>query len=144
VLVPSSLVSMMQLALVLLLLIIGAAVFLIMRKPAQKTPTAKARPACGATASPYSSVSIMLPESCCSAVQAIEGTRFLQKESPQLPLDNCTTTPCKCGFIRHEDRRHEEEDRRAIHGLRAEMYALNTGDERRVRRGRRSYDLTKT
>ncbi|MEP1472695.1 MAG: hypothetical protein ABJK25_17110 [Halieaceae bacterium] len=131
----------MQIVLVLLLLIIAAAAFLTLRKPAQKSSTPKARPVSTPAAPPYSSVSIMLPKNCCSAAQTLEGTRFLHKESPQLPLANCTTTPCKCGFIRHEDRRHEEEDRRAIHGLRAQMYALNTGDERRVRRGRRSYDL---
>ena len=132
----------MQIALILLLLFVGVAAFLMLRQPAQKKPTTRARPASTPPASRYSSVSIMLPKNCCASAQSLVGARFLTKEAPQLPLANCNTTPCKCGFMRHEDRREEDEDRRAIHGLRAELHALHTGEERRQRRGRRSYDLS--
>jgi hypothetical protein len=131
----------MQIALILVLLLGGVAAFLMFRQPVQKKPATKARPASTPPPSRYSSVSIMLPQNCCSSAQSLAGARFLTKEAPQLPLANCNTTPCKCGFIRHEDRREEDEDRRAIHGLRAELHALHTGEERRQRRGRRSYDL---
>jgi len=131
----------MQIALILVLLFVGVAAFLMFRQPAQKKPSSKVRSASTPPASRYSSVSLMLSKNCCSSAQNMAGARFLKKEAPQLPLANCTTTPCKCGFIRHEDRREEDEDRRAIHGLRAELHALHTGQERRQRRGRRAYDL---
>ena len=130
----------MQIALILVLLFVGVAAFLIFRQPAQKKPTAGARSASTAPSSPYSSVSLMLPSNCCSAAQAFAGARFLKNEAPRLPLAGCTITQCKCRYKRHEDRREEDEDRRAIHGLRAQMHALHTGEERRQRRGRRAYD----
>jgi len=131
----------MQIAIFLVLLFVGVAAFLMFRQAPQKKPNTKVRPASTPPPSRYSSVSIMLPRNCCSSAQSLAGARFLAQEAPQLPLADCTITPCKCGFIRHKDRREEDEDRRAIHGLRAELHALHTGEERRKRRGRRSYDL---
>ena len=33
---------------------------------------------------------------CCEAVQRLAGRVFLAQESPQLPLDACTETGCRC------------------------------------------------
>ena len=132
----------MQAALLVIVLALAVGAYLVMRKPAKPTrsrPNKKA--ADKVPASRYSSLSIMLPKSCCSAAQDLSGQRFLTHEVPKLPLATCTMTPCKCGYMRHEDRREDEGDRRAIYGLRAELHALHTGEERRKRKGRRSGDL---
>ena len=132
----------MQVALIAIVIILGFGAYLMMRKPdkpSRKTP--KKQAAQSPSYSRYSSVSIMLPKSCCGAAQELVGQRLLAHEAPKLPLASCTMTPCKCGYMRHEDRRLDDGDRRAIYGLRAEMHALQTGEERRKRKGRRAGDL---
>jgi hypothetical protein len=44
-------------------------------------------------------------------VQALAKNRFLAKEAPRLPLDECTVADCQCEYKHHDDRR-DEEDRR--------------------------------
>lgn len=90
---------------------------------------------------PYQSLSLMLPVAHCGAASSLADKRFLKRDAPSLPLKDCDRTSCKCGFIKHNDRREDEEDRRALYGLRAELHAIHSGDERRKRRGRRAGDF---
>ena len=89
----------------------------------------------------YQSLSLMLPIAHCDAAGSLAEKRFLKREAPSLPLQGCNQTTCKCGFVNHTDRREDEGDRRALYGLRAEMHAIHTGNERRKRRGRRASDF---
>jgi len=141
----------MQIFLAIFLVTIGIGVFLVMRKPTQsKKATAKAPkqktgngPAAKSSASdfPFQSVSIMTAKICCDGATNLSGQKFLIKQAPKLPLSQCTSCACKCGYIRHTDRRDDDGDRRALYGLRAELHALQNDHERRTRTGRRSIDF---
>ncbi|MEP6388943.1 MAG: hypothetical protein ABJ056_03370 [Halioglobus sp.] len=130
------------------ILLIGGAAFVIVMawkllrstpgKPAQR-PGHKARQA--QSHNPYQSLSLMLPIAHCNAASSLADKRFLKREVPSLPLKGCDKATCKCGFLKHSDRREDEDDRRALYGLRAEMHAIHTGTERRKRRGRRASDF---
>jgi hypothetical protein len=130
-----------------LLVICGAVivVFLVWRllssssskQPGQRT----SKPQQASARSPYLSMSLMLPIKHCASAAEVENKRFLVREAPTLPLDGCDHTTCKCGFIKHPDRREDDSDRRALYGLRAELHAINAGNERRKRRGRRASDF---
>jgi len=130
------------------ILLIGGAAFVIVMawkllkstpdKPAKRSGR-KARQA--QDHNPYQSMSLMLPIAHCDAISSLADRRFLKREAPSLPLKDCDKATCKCGFIKHADRREEDDDRRALYGLRAEMHAIHTGNERRKRRGRRAGDF---
>jgi hypothetical protein len=123
-------------------LLAGAGVFLYMKKPAKKKPgrnkSSRSRPA----VSQYSSVSIMTPSVCCGAASDLVGSKFLVKNAPKLPLPACDRAGCKCGYMHHTDRRDEDAERRAMYGMRSELHALHTGNERRERKGRRAVDFS--
>ena len=141
----------MQIFLAIFLLIIGIGIFLVMRKPTQakkapaKVPKQKASnrdvPKIPASDSSFQAVSIMTPAMCCDGAASLSDKKFLIKQAPKLPLSQCTSCACKCGYIRYADRRDDDGDRRALYGLRAELHALQNGLERRIRTGRRSMDF---
>ena len=130
------------------ILLIGGAAFVIVMawkllrstpdKPSQR-PKRSGRQA--PSHNPYQSLSLMLPIAHCGAASSLADKRFLKRDAPSLPLKDCDKTTCKCGFVKHTDRREDEGDRRALYGLRAELHAIHTGDERRKRRGRRASDF---
>ncbi|MEP4487101.1 hypothetical protein [Marinobacter alexandrii] len=130
------------------ILLIGGAAFVIVmawrllnsgsNKPANQPRTRSAQPQ---NHNPYQSLSLMLPIAHCDAASSLADKRFLKREAPSLPLQGCNKATCKCGFVKHTDRRDDEGDRRALYGLRAEMHAIHTGNERRKRRGRRTGDF---
>ena len=137
----------MELFLAVLVVIIGAAVFLMRRSPAPARATnsrTKPPPADRANkqgeSTRYQAVSIMTATTCCGGAQEIEGKRYLVREAPKLPLAACDNTTCKCGYMRYPDRREDEGDRRGPPGLKSELFALNEGEERRNSRGRRWAD----
>ncbi len=121
--------------------ILGVVLFVVFKSGAEQPASHGKKTSSANPSARYSSVSIMTPRSCCQAAQALVSSRFLVREAPQLPLEKCNLTHCKCGYIRHEDRRDDGGDRRAMYGLRSELHALHSGEERRHRRGRRAGDL---
>ena len=137
----------MEIVLAVLVVVIGAAVFLMRRSPtpARATPTrAKSTPVDRSNkqgaSTQFQAVSIMTPKACCGDARDIEGKRYLIREAPKLPLAGCDAGDCKCGYMRYPDRRDDEGDRRGPPGLKSELFALNEGEERRSSRGRRWAD----
>ena len=130
-----------------ILLIGGAAFVIVMAWKLLKSNPDKSARRSGRKArqaqdhSPYQSMSLMLPIAHCNAASSLADRRFLKREAPSLPLKDCDKATCKCGFIKHTDRREDDDDRRALYGLRAELHAIHTGNERRKRRGRRASDF---
>jgi len=126
---------------VVVILLVGAGVFFVSRKPTAKKSVGKKSVSSQDNTRPYASVSIMAPKACCEAANELVDQRFLVREAPEVPLSRCTSPSCKCGYIKHTDRRHGEEERRALYGLKSELHVLDSGKERRVRKGRRQSDF---
>jgi hypothetical protein len=95
--------------LVIFLLVIAAAVaaFFWFRKESAAKTMAQPRP----VSNRFHAVTIRFGQDACPAVQALAKNRFLAKEAPRLPLDECTVADCQCEYKHHDDRR-DEEDRR--------------------------------
>lgn len=93
------------------------------------------------TRSPYLATSISFKRCGCTAVKAIGKTRFLTSATvPKLPLAECSAATCGCRFIRHQDRRSTQGDRRAIYSLQTDLYTHGQESERRMKKGRRESD----
>lgn len=108
-------------------------------------PTAKKKPG-GSKASPYQAASITSNDSACAcdAVKAIEGNRFLSRDIPVLPLQDCTSPNCTCSYTRYHDRRGFNGDRRAIASIAASQIQMNrqgkNSNHRNQTPGRRTVD----
>ncbi len=77
-------------------------------------------------------------ENCCSAVQTLNGKRFLSADAPVLPLTDCANpSGCRCVYERFDERRGSLR-READIGLPARTHAQVI--EKRVGLGRRSTD----
>jgi len=126
---------------VVIILLVSAGIFFASRTPAAERPVREKAVTPPDSTWPYASVSIMATKKCCEAGQQLIGRRFLIREAPKVPLARCTSSSCKCGYIKHTDRRDSEEDRRALYGLRSELHVLDSGKERRIRKGRRQSDF---
>ena len=86
----------------------------------------------------WSAVSILSTGSSCEAARGLKGKRFLSAEAPRLPLSECTLPgACRCTYRKYADRRGGPRREADTTGLRRSAPA---GQERRVRRGRRSSD----
>ena len=108
-------------------------------KPRQSRPTTARRPA--SQSGKYHAVSINSGHSGCSAAKALSSKRFLTRvKVPSLPVANCTSASCICGYIRHADRRSVQGDRRALYSMQSELYGLEGAQDRRGKRGRRALD----
>ena len=95
--------------------------------------------------SPYRATSISCGANACSSAREIGGKRFLDVEQsvPILPLSGCDAESCKCTYKHHDDRRSEDEERRHVNSLRADLYTHSGNDDRRQsKRGRRKSDLS--
>jgi hypothetical protein len=139
----------MELALAALVVIVGAAVFLLRRssRPARAAPVRTKVPSTDRSnkqgaSTLYQAVAIMTPKACCGSASELEGRRYLVREAPKLPLATCDESTCKCGYMRYPDRRDDEGDRRGPPGLKSELFALNEGEDRRSTRGRRWADFS--
>lgn len=139
----------MELALAVLVVVIGAAVFLMRRSrtsaraaPSRDRPAQADRTNRQGASTQYQAVAIMTPRACCGSARELEGKRYLVREAPKLPLATCDATACKCGYMRYPDRRDDEGDRRGPPGLKSELFALNEGEDRRSSRGRRWADFS--
>ena len=92
----------------------------------------------------YHAVTV-LPGGCsCSAVAALDGQRFLTRENvPNLPLLECSSANCTCRYVHHEDRRGDNDNRRAAYSMQTEFYGLDAKNrDRRAKQGRRATDVT--
>jgi hypothetical protein len=67
------------------------------------------------------------------------GTRFLSIEAPLLPLAGCSmSAKCRCSYQHHDDRRGLSRRTPDVWNPGRVSYS---GEERRLKRGRRSADL---
>jgi hypothetical protein len=131
----------------IVLLIVLAVVWLVVRR--RDGGTSKARPApakrtLGATSatpdsdtSEFHAVSIKALASSCQAAKLIQGKRYLSNAAPKLPLDGCDAATCKCRFVHHEDRRTGD-DRRNPYGGNIGIDPGVHDQERRKPRDRRA------
>ncbi|MEH6581694.1 MAG: hypothetical protein V7754_07140 [Halioglobus sp.] len=89
---------------------------------------------------PHSSASIKCEDCACEAVQQLEGQRFLVRDVPKLPLQDCTSATCQCSYTRYKDRRVFGAERRALYSLKSDLHILGGEEEHRMKEGRRSTD----
>ena len=59
----------------------------------------------GTQANLYHSVTIKAMPGSCVTAKALKGIRFLSKEAPALPLEDCDVETCICRYDHHTDRR---------------------------------------
>jgi hypothetical protein len=94
--------------------------------PAQKKPRTT-----------WHAVSIVPGYRCCPAAKQLEGQRFLSKDAPPLPLQDCGRSDCTCRYQHHDDRRKGPRRAREL-GVAVDGWVE---DERRApARGRRKTD----
>ena len=86
-------------------------------------------------ATEFHAVSLKLRSDACGAAKALESQRFLPKDAPMLPLNDCDNPNCQCKYEHHDDRRAGPR-RDAEVGLPSEA----PSEERRSSRGRRVDD----
>ena len=114
------------------------------KKPAAKTAKAKTTTAPPAAQQhPFRATSIVLGENPCEAARALAEQPYLDKDrnTPLLPLADCTAARCTCKYAHQQDRRDMDEDRRFSSSLQSEVYYTSDNKNRRIkRRGRRDYD----
>ncbi len=90
---------------------------------------------------PYHAISCRSGAGNCAAVETLKDQRFLVEDAPQLPLADCTSSErCKCKYLHHQDRRDNDDDRRALYGIKSEFYEYSSKQDRRVKNGRRESD----
>ena len=89
----------------------------------------------GAPAGPYHSVTIKSLRSSCVTARALKDIRFLSREAPALPLEDCDVATCSCRYEHHTDRRGGP--RRGAEMGAAKIPSMS-GEEKRLERDRRS------
>lgn len=105
---------------------------------------ARKRPALTASANSgtradFRGCTIQPGQDSCASVTQLRKKRFLQKEVPRLPLPDCGRLQCDCRYQRHEDRRHQDDDRRLPGAAATQLYPHSAKERRRVN-GRRAQD----
>jgi hypothetical protein len=108
-------------------------------KPALRKKTATTK------ITPFQAAAITSNDSkcACDAVKQLEGRRFLAREAPLLPLQDCTSPACTCSYTRYRDRRGINGDRRAIASVVASQIQVerqNGSNHRNQLQGRRTSD----
>jgi hypothetical protein len=134
----------MTTSIILVLVFLGLALMLTSRlssggkkgkKTTRKATTEKVR------RNPYQAVSIRYGTNACDAAREIKDKRFRVAEAPLTPLPECTrATDCSCKYVRHDDRRSNQGDRRLPVALSSELFERTGRVNRRQRVGRRSSD----
>jgi hypothetical protein len=140
---------------ILIIIALAIAVFLVIgrmransgstaKKPPAKALKAKKRTAPPAAQQhPFRATSIVLGENACEAARALAEKPYLDKDrdTPLLPLADCTAAKCTCKYTHQQDRRDIDEDRRFSSSLQSELYSTTDNKNRRIKkRGRRDYD----
>ena len=93
-----------------LVVVAGAAYWLMVRRARARNPMPRPTKAGGR----FGAVEIRTRHDACDSARALEGQRFLSKDAPALPLRDCTTAQCACRFTKLSDRRTD--GRRLEHG----------------------------
>ncbi|GIU07958.1 hypothetical protein [Shewanella glacialipiscicola] len=89
----------------------------------------------------FHSVSIVNDGHCCEQITAISGKRFLSKDAPEIPMEDCTVTNCQCRYQHYDDRRQLGNDRRIGFGVTRDLFGAFGEQNRRDRpMGRRATD----
>lgn len=101
--------------------------------------SAAAAKAASATGSNYRGCTIQPEKGACESAAKLKNKRFLQKDVPKLPLPGCGRLQCDCRYQHHQDRRHQDDDRRFPGAAATELYP-HAARERRGARGRRAGD----
>lgn len=97
---------------IILIVILALAYFLVRReKPAPNKRPVASRPVKSNVTSEFHAVSLKFSPDACSAAKSLEGKRFLSNAAPRIPLADCDVLECKCRFVHHKDRRHEDDRR---------------------------------
>jgi len=100
-------------------------------------------PASAEVKNPWLAKSIVASDCACTAAKSLEGKRFLATEGkiPILPLPQCDAGGCDCRYVTHTDRRSVDDDRRHPNMMKAQLFEIDGGTNRRMRRrGRRKTD----
>jgi hypothetical protein len=88
----------------------------------------------------WNAVSVIPATGGCEAARGLKGRRFLSADAPRLPLPQCASpVTCQCVYKKYADRRAGPRREAEQTGL---QRAVETGQERRRKRGRRSTDLS--
>jgi len=114
----------------LVVLAVAACYWLIIRRSRAATPAPSKPTKAGGR---FSAVEIRTRGGACDSARALEGRRFLAKNAPALPLNDCSEAQCSCRFTKLSDRRTEGR-RLDFGGLTATLF-LTTN--RRAKRDRR-------
>ncbi|WP_119978466.1 hypothetical protein [Shewanella algidipiscicola] len=90
----------------------------------------------------FHSVEIVNDAMDCTSAHSLQGKRYLSAQAPMLPLKGCSTTPCRCRYIHHADRRKFDGERRLQFGVTHELYGTFGEQNRRSfkHNGRRQSD----
>jgi len=108
---------------------------------ASRVHTAAARPATGAgTPAKFHAVTLRPCLEPCDAVQALAGQRFLSREAPSLPLENCDQARCECTYRHLSDRREQGDRRSGWNTFGAFSNTLAQGERRSHNSDRREED----
>jgi len=123
------------------LVLLFAAAYWLRKSPNNQKAVSRTAQCTPGPRNPYDAASINFKACGCSAVKAVGNTRFLTSgKVPKLPLADCTSATCDCRYVRHQDRRSTQGDRRAIYSLRTDLYNVEADSERRTKKGRRESD----
>ncbi len=98
----------------------------------QSRPDSKKKDGSGKT---YHAVTIKSSASSCVTARALKGIRFLSKEAPALPLEDCDVATCNCQYVHHTDRRSGPRRHEEMGGSKVPSVS---GEEKRKERDRRS------
>jgi hypothetical protein len=65
-----------------------------------------ARPSTASRTNPFQAVGILACSQACPAAAQVQGSRFLARQAPRLPLAGCDRAGrCRCRFEKYADRR---------------------------------------
>ncbi len=87
----------------------------------------------------FRAVEIKPGKNACEASRALQGERFLSRDAPLTPLQDCTAEKCTCKYVHYDDRRQEFERRDPLEAGWRTREALGESN-RRSRRPRRKSD----
>ena len=76
-------------------------------------------------------------KAACEAVKRINETRFLEAETPPLPLVGCDAASCTCRYEHFEYRRDPSHDRRNKHSLMSSLHEHSGEIEKREQNDQR-------
>ena len=80
---------------------------------------------------PYRAASISPGGCACTDATSLADKRFLLEQAPRMPLRECDAAKCDCRYVRHDDRRVND-DRRAVFCLQTDLYEMAGKSDKRV------------